>query len=189
MIFISEYSGKADLFDHFGDATDEELQHANIYIGDNIVPLRINNQHDLAPYYPYIISMGGWSKGYAEIHLSSESFIDEEEREHLTWKLEDVKRYWRSCKRKKIPYDIEKATQLISFFGTPNGVEQEIAERVAKSGDKATIDGLHDYMHEYYRKKLLEEMVRLGWDKRHAKFWIWKDWKMLVEEEDNSGTN
>lgn len=172
------------MYDHFGDATDEELQHANIYIGDNIVPLRINNQHDLAPYYPYIISMGGWSKGYAEIHLSKESFIDEEEREHLTWKLEDVKRYWRSCKRKKIPYDIEKATQIISFFGMPNGIEQEIAERVKKDGEKATIDGIHDYMHEYYRNKLLEEMIRLGWDKRVAKYWIWKDWKKAYEEEE-----
>ena len=103
----------------------------------------------------------------------------------MTWKLEDVKRYWRRCKRKKIPFDVEKAAQLISFPGTPNGIEQEIAERVAKNGDKATIDDLHDYMHEYYRKKLLDEMVRLGWDKRQAMYWIWKDWKMLVEDEEN----
>ena len=128
--------------------------------------------------------MGGWSKGYADIHISKESFIDEEEREHLTWKLEDVKRYWRSCKRKKIPYDVEKATQLISFLGTPNGIEQEIAERVEKDGDKATIDGIHDYIHELYRNKLLEEMIRLGWDRRVAKYWIWKDWEKVFREEE-----
>lgn len=128
--------------------------------------------------------MGGWSKGYAEIHISKESYIDEEERDHLQWKLNDVKRYWRSCKRKKIPYDIEKATQIISFFGMSNGIEQEIARRVEKDGDKATIDGIHDYMHEYYRNKLLEEMIRLGWDKRVAKYWIWKDWKKAYEEEE-----
>lgn len=128
--------------------------------------------------------MGGWSKGYAEIHISKESFIDEEEREHLTWKLEDVKRYWRSCKRKKIKFDVEKATQLISFLGTPNGIEQEIAERVEKDGDKATIDGIHDYMHELYRNKLLEEMIRLGWDRRIAKYWIWKDWGKVFREEE-----
>lgn len=128
--------------------------------------------------------MGWWSKGYAEIHISKESFIDAEEREHLTWKLEDVKRYWRSCKRKKIKFDIEKATRLISFFGTPNGIEQEIAGRVAKDGDKATIDGLHDYMHEYYRKKLLDEMVRLGWDEGLATYWIWKDWREVYKEEE-----
>ena len=112
------------------------------------------------------------------------SFIDEEERDHLTWKLNNVKRYWQSCKRKKIPYDIEKATQIISFFGMPNGVEQEIAERVAKDGNKATIDGIHDYMHEYYRNKLLEEMIRLGWDQRVAKYWIWKDWEKVFREEE-----
>ena len=133
--------------------------------------------------------MGGWSKGYAEIHISKESFIDEEEREHLTWKLEDVKRYWRSCKRKKIPYDVEKATQLISFLGTPNGIEQEIAERVEKDGDKATIDGIHDYIHELYRNKLLEEMIRLGWDRRVAKYWIWKDWGKVFREEEAINDN
>ena len=128
--------------------------------------------------------VGSWCHGHAEIRISKESFIDEEEREHLTWKLEDVKRYWRRCKRKKIQYDTEKATQIISFVGVPNGIEQEIAERVAKDGEKATIDGLHDYMHEYYRKKLLDEMVRLGWDKCVAKYWIWKDWRKACKEEE-----
>lgn len=94
-------------------------------------------------------------------------------------------RYWRRCKRNKTPYDVDMAAQSISFPGTPNGIEQEIAERVARDGDKATIDGLRDYMHEYYRKKLLEEMVRLGWDRRRAKYWLWKDWKMLKEDEDD----
>ena len=89
---MSVYSGKADLFDNLGDATDEKLQNSNIYIGDNIIPLRINNQHDLAPYYPYLVAVGSWSDGHAEIHLSTESFIDTDERESLTWKLEDVKR-------------------------------------------------------------------------------------------------
>lgn len=171
------------------DVTDEYLQNSNIYIGDNIIPLRINNQHDLAPYYPYLVGIGSWRDGHAEIRLSTESFIDAEEREHLTWKLEDVKRYWRSCKRKKIPYDVEKAQKLISFFGVPNGIEVEIAERVAEDGDKATIDGLHDYMHEYYRNKLLEEMIRLGWDKFRAKLWIWKDWEKAYEEEEEMNGN
>lgn len=171
------------MYDFLGDATDEYLQNANIHFGNNIIPLRINNQHDLAPYYPYLVGIGGWNNGHAELYISTESYIDEEERDHLQWKLDDVKRYWRSCKRKKIPYDTEKATQIISFFGMPNGVEQEIAKRVAEDGEKATIDGLHDYMHEYYRYKLLDEMIRLGWDKRRAKFWIWRDWQMLIEEE------
>ena len=66
----------------------------------------------------------------------------------------------------------------------PNGVEQEIAKRVAEDGEKATIDGIHDYMHELYRNKLLEEMIRLGWDRRVAKYWIWKDWGKVLREEE-----
>ena len=81
---ISIFSGKCDLYDYLGDATDEELQNANIYIGDNVIPLRINNQHDLAPYYPYLIGIGGWGDGHCNLRISTMSFIDEEERDHLT---------------------------------------------------------------------------------------------------------
>lgn len=171
-----------------GDATDEYLQNSNIYIGDNIIPLRINNQHDLAPYYPYLVGIGSWRDGHAEIRLSTESFIDAEEREHLTWKIENVKRYWRRCKQRKRPYDEDEAAKRISFLREPEDVEREIAKRVAEDGDKATIDGIHDYMHELYRNKLLEEMIRIGWNKRRAMYWIWKDWS-IFKEEDNSGTN
>jgi len=182
---MSVYSGKCDVADYLSDATDEYLQNSNIYIGDNIIPLRINNQHDLAPYYPYLVAIGSWSDGHAEIYLSSESFIDAEEREHLTWKLEDVKRYRRRCKRHKEPYDEDEAAKKISFMKEPEDVEREITRRVKENGDKATINGLHDYIHEYYRKELLEEMLRLGWDKRRAKLWIWKDWSVIKEEDDD----
>lgn len=182
---MSIYSGKCDVADHLSDATDEYLQNANIYIGDNIIPLRINNQHDLAPYYPYIIWFGGWGDGKAELHISTESYIDTNERDHLTWKLNDAKRYWRRCRRKKITYNANEAAQSISFLQEPGDLEREIARRVEADGDKATIEGLHDEIHEYYRKELLKEMLRLGWDKRRARLWIWKDWSVIEEEEDD----
>lgn len=62
-----------------------------------------------------------------------------------------------------------------------------MARRVGEFGDKATIEGLHDGIHEYYRKELFEEMVRLGWDKAKADYWIWGDWsriQRLKEEAD-----
>lgn len=99
-----------------------------------------------------------------------------------------MKRYWRRCKQRKRPYDEDEAAKRISFLREPEDVEREIAKRVAEDGDKATIDGIHDYMHELYRNKLLEEMIRIGWNKRRAMYWIWKDWS-IFKEEDNSGTN
>ena len=181
-VIMSIFSGKCDVFDWFYDKDDEYIKKCKFYTAtDYLVPLRIDNHHDLAPYYPYIVGIGGWNNDHAELYISTESYIDEEERDRLQWKLDDVKRYWRRCKRKKIPYDVEKATQIISFIWTSNGVEQEIAKRVAEDGEKATIDGLHDYIHEHYRYKLLDEMIRLGWDKRYAKWWIWKDIKYLFE--------
>ena len=179
---MSAYSGKCDVADYLSDATDEYLHNAQIYIGDHIVPLRIDNQHDLAPYYPYLVYMGGWSINHHVIHISTESYIDQEERDHLTWKLEDTKKYYRKCKRKKIPYNSEEAARRISFLREPTELEHEIAHRVKSFGEKATINGLHDTMHEYYRNLWLEEMIRLGWDKQQAAYWIWKDWKILVED-------
>lgn len=73
----------------------------------------------------------------------------------------------------------------MSFLQEPGDLEREIARRVEADGDKATIEGLHDEIHEYYRKELLKEMLRLGWDKRRARLWIWKDWSVIEEEDDD----
>ena len=47
-------------------------------------------------------------EGRNKIILSSDSFIDKEEKEWLEWKIEDVFRYWRKCKRKKELFTAEK---------------------------------------------------------------------------------
>lgn len=183
MIFISKYSGKADLFDSFGDYTDEQLQQCSFFIEDNPVPLRINNQHDLAPYYPHLITMGNSNNGIWNCKITRRSFVDIEEEEHLSWKIRDFQKYWRKCNREKKPYIETEAIKKVCWF-QPTEVDEEIAHRVAMYGTKATIDDLHDMIHEHFRNELLNEMINLGWDERRAKYWIWKDWKMLIKRED-----
>lgn len=169
------------MFNHFGDYDDEKLSQCNIYIEDNLVPLRINNHHDLAPYYPHIMIMGSGENGVWNCRITSRSFVDYEEEERLNWKLRDFNKYRKKCKRNKIPYIESEAIKECCYL-QPTDVDKEIAHRVGLYGDKATIDGIHDDMHEYYRNKLLEEMIRLGWEERTAKYWIWKDWRCLVED-------
>lgn len=178
---MSMYSGKCDVADCYDDRSDEYLRKSDFYLGDCIVPLRINSQKDLAPFYPYLVSCASWSKERATVRMTEDSFIDREEREHLGWKLRDLQKYRRKCKRDKIPYVEEEALKKITLF-EPTDIDREIARRVGKYGDKATIDGLHDSLHEYYRNSLFEKMVELGWDKKTADYWIWKDWNRIHEK-------
>lgn len=184
MIIISIYSGRFDVSDTFADRDDDFIKNSCIYLGDNPIPLQIENHHDLAPYYPYLIATMGSDGDKSICRLSDRSFVDAEEEEHLTWKLKDFKRYYRKCKRLKMVYEIDSAIKDVCYFA-PDTADREIAKRVFLYGEKATIDGLHDAVHEHYRKTLFDEMVRLGWDERTAGYWIWKDWRYLIKQEGN----
>ena len=163
-----------DVYDVIGDKTDDYLLDSNIYVGDSLIPLRIGGQYDLAPYYPYLVSSVLWAQNCCDIRFSAESYIDIREREGLTWKLDKVKNYWRTCKQKKEQYDIESAIHEIVFLGESDGDEYDIANRVYLDGENADIDGLHDIVCECYREKLFKEMIWLGWDDKAAETWIWK---------------
>ena len=91
-----------------------------------------------------------------------------------------MKKYYRKCKRMKIPYDMDEAVKQSSLF-TSSDIDREIAKRVGEQGNKATIDGLRLLLHDYYRKELFTEMVRLGWSKEQADYWIWNDVKRLYK--------
>lgn len=182
---MSKFSGKCDVYDSFGDLDEKALKNTDFYLGDNPVPLRIETQHDLAPYYPYLTAIMSWSKDHRRRFcvLGERSFIDAEEEEHLGWRLRDLKKYYRRCKRNKIAYIVDEALAKVCLF-PPRDSELELAKRVEMYGDKATLEGVHDEMHEYYRNALLKEMIRLGWNERKAKYWIWKDWRMLIDGKD-----
>ena len=187
---MSIFSGKCDVFDWFYDKDDGYIKKCKFYTAnDYLVPLRIDSHHDLAPYYPYIVVMGGGDSEGRVIHLSTESFIDIEEREHLEWKLREFKKYWRKCKKLKKPYVEEEALKHVCSFA-PSKSDKMIARRVREDGNKTIIYGIHDDTHNHYRKILYDKMIELGWNKRYAKWWIWKDIKYLFEgDSDESGTD
>jgi hypothetical protein len=171
----------------YGDYTDEQLQNSRFYIGRNPVPLRIDTQKDLAPYYPFLIAVAAYDKGSATVIFSEESFIDREEREHLGWKLRDLKKYWRKCKRNEVPYIPQEAATHISWPQDPHPEDLTLAERVGKFGEKATTDGVHDFIHYYYRSELFEEMIRLGWNKYTADMWIYNDFAGYKKRREDRG--
>lgn len=164
---MSRFSGKCDCYDSLiaiNQYTEEELiNNVTIYVGDNVNPLKITRKEDLIPYYPYIISTACFNNKERKsiIHLSSESYVDIEERELLKWNLESVLKYYRKCKRKKIEFDEDDFFSTYGFCADINTMKKLI-KRVKENGKKATFEGLHLQHKDYYRQQLVDEMIVNG---------------------------
>lgn len=172
---MSRFSGKCDVYDSLVMIREvKDFTKVKIYAADNeVIPLRINSQKDLIPYYPYLtLVMCGDSEGNTVIHLSKKSFVDAEEEDILSWRLSELKKYYRRCKRNKVPYDKAEALKLITYFVyNPSSYSEELVNRVAEQGEKATINGIHLPSHDHMRKKLYDEMISAGYPDGVAYRW------------------
>lgn len=175
---MSKFSGKCDVYDVLGDATEEHLRNSDFYIrtsDEREHHLKINNQKDLAKYYPYLTGCMYGSKGRHVVILSSRSFIDSEEAEFIEWTKNDLLKYYRKCKRTKKPYTADEALKAACSFwgGNFDDWEIELAKRIEKDGEKVNVKGIHRPMHDYYREQWFEKMVELGYTEDEADRWIY----------------
>ena len=181
---MSQFCGKCDFYDGFvdigGDGDEEKvkenLKHLKLYVyGKDGRDHRVKSDtiKDIAKYYPYLEGVMSYSKetGY-DIRLSSDSFIDQEEREHIRWYVRDVLKYWRKCKRNKKPFVVDECIESLHWMN--DNILRTVAERVAKDGDKAEFDDIHDSLPEYYRRRWFEELVRVGYTEFEAYNWCFK---------------
>lgn len=184
VIIISKYSNKCDLYDVLVDIREiTDFSKVKIYAANNsIVPLRIDSQKDLMPYYPYIVAISiSNSDGTQIIHLSEGSYVDIEEQERLTWDLDTLKRYYRRQKRRHEPFDSDEALKKICFFdSTPEYYKKELVNRVKELGEKATIEDIHIPFMDTMRQWLYEDMVAAGWNDDRAYEWCF-GWRRLWE--------
>lgn len=190
VIVVSIYSGKCDVYDSLvmiNDITD--FSNVRIYASDNhIIPLRIDSQKDLIPYYPYLVVMMSSIKDEEiSVHLSEKSYVDTEEEERLQWRLNQLKKYYRRCKRNHEPYDEKEAIKKICIWDTAEEYETELVNRVKLSGEKATYIGVHIPMFDEMRKKLYDEMISAGYNKFESKLWCfgWRDIDELLKDDEN----
>lgn len=182
-------SGKCDFSDTvelYG--ADKILNNYKIYAAHNdVIPLKFEKPADLIAYYPYLVATmySDNSEGRGVILLSERSFIDVEEEETLTWRMNAVKAVYRRCKRQKKPFDRKAAAKAVSYWneGTTK-CEEEIIDRVEKFGERATVEGIHDAWHDQMRKEWYELMVDNGWDKQTAYRWVygWERYLTRVDE-------
>ena len=180
---MSKYSGKCDFADTveiMAERCGKEifLSKYKVYFGDNFLPLAMNEPRDVIPYYPYLVgAMGSSKEDGGNIYLSTRSFVDTEEEKTINWYLQDILKYWRRCKRKKIPFEKEEAHNHI-ILGFDQELENELIDRVALYGDKTSIDGIHLKLHDSYRKELYDDMIAAGFEEDKTYRWCygWRRW-------------
>ena len=176
---MSKFSGRCDCFDVLmGIREITDFSKVKVYIGQELVPLRIDSYKDLVPYFPYlVVTQTGDGKGNMIVRLSIKSCVDTEEAELLLIELNHIKKYYRKCKREKTEYIEEEALRRISWM---DGSEylKELVKRVKEYGEKATIDEIHIPSYERDRQNLYEEMLRVGWTEDQAYRWCfgWGRW-------------
>lgn len=174
---MSKFSGKCDVYDSIvmiREATDLSRYKFYIWVGDRYHKLDIKDFKDLSKYYPYLIGVMVADKEGATVVLSQNSFIDTEEREHIGWYLRDALAAYKRAKRKHETFSAEKYCD--EYIWEPNKeLKRIVAERVERDGLNANIDGLHDRIHNHFRKEWYEEMVRLGWSEVEAERWVYPD--------------
>ena len=180
---MSKFCGKCDFYDGFvaircdGDEEKvaEELKKLRLYVrGKDGREHRVKSDtiKDIAKYYPYLEAiMHGTEEGMTVI-LSSDSFIDIEEKEHRQYKINDVLKYWKKCKREKKTFVEEEC--LEKLWWTKDDSLKEIVHRIAEKGNKAEFDDIHMPMWEYNRRRWFEEMVNVGYSENEAYAWCFK---------------
>ena len=97
---ISKFTGKCDFCDdcEMIHNPQEIIEKSKIYLSDARV--MIKEEKDLIPYYTHLIASASYNKEKGNvIHLSRDSFINFEEREHLSWKIQDIISTFRKAKK------------------------------------------------------------------------------------------
>lgn len=181
---MSQFSGKCDFYDHLciycetEDDFEKLLAISEIKINSKDGRehlLRVKTIKDAVKYYPYLITLGCFSKEKHSFVLSSSSFIDREEKEHLQYDIDAVFRYWRKCKRKKIKFDEDACFDKVSWGFRNEETLREIIHRVAENGNKAEFNDIHKPIWENMRKRWYEEMVKYGYSKFEAFCWCFNE--------------
>lgn len=163
---MGRFSGKCDFEDMCEIHNVDNILKSNVYIDWNIIPLKFETEKDLIPYYPYIVSLSSTTNGVGEIRLTTESYVDRQERESLEFYTKECQRYMNKCKRKK------EIINLDYFNNQYNkNTYREILIRLMDKTKEFNLDGIYLPMAERYRKELYNEMVKNSWDENRSKQW------------------
>ena len=167
---MSQFSGKCDVCDFFGDYTDEQLQKLSFYIlaDDRKFKLSITNQKDLALYYPNLVMM----------FVNNEAFITtrpyfEEQQDNLIDIATKLCMYY--VRRNKELTDFEPYYYKIIYSFCKETYTKNKAKwlRLLSAKTNEYLQN-HDMVliNSYYRNEWYKELINLGYDANFAEKWV-----------------
>ena len=128
----------------------EIIEKSKIYLGDARV--MIKEEKDLIPYYTHLIASASYNKEKGNvIHLSRDSFINSEEREHLSWKIQDIIFTFRKAKKEKIDVTLDYVKSQKYYWG--NGEDfiwSALIDKIKNNMDLIKVHFPKDYRECYY---------------------------------------
>lgn len=141
---MSKFTGKCDFYDwcFMISKPEEVLKKAKIYYGDAIV--FIKSEKDLFPYATHLIASMASSEEGQSIHLSRNSFIDDEERSSLSWRVRDCILLARKAKKEKVEFNIDYVMNKVTDFAPDRNVYLQIVNILNKNPDVVKFHFLKD---------------------------------------------
>lgn len=173
---MSRFSGKCDIYDTLIEihGIDDNYDWSKLEMYHEDEKLDIKSIKDLVPYYPYLTAVMCSNRDKIYIRLSQTSFVDRHEREMMNIRLNDVKKYYRKCKRNKTEFIPEEVVKKYSMWGSDN-IYLELAKRVKEHPYTQNISGIHSNMAQWYRQELYEEMIKYGYDEDYSRKWCYHE--------------
>lgn len=163
---MSIYSGQFDVYDYFYDKNDDDILNTKVYIGNNIISLRINSRKDLVPYYGHgiIICLNN------SITITDYSLIDEESNDIIEYYQKNIIRFLKNSKRKNIKVDKDYFNDrpLLSFN---REIYIEIFHRLLDNN--MYISDIHTNMWKICKEELYDEMIKEGYDEKQSLIWCY----------------
>ena len=172
------------------------IEKSKIYLGDAIV--MIKEEKDLIPYYTHLVASACYDEENGNvIHLSRDSFINFEEREHLSWKIRDLIYAFRIAKKEKVEVTLDYLKSKKYYLGyTENFIWSALIDKMKHNTDLIKVhlpkdyrecsyfiaewlipnyfNGIHDSMHNRYREEFIKFTQENGYGDGIYHPIIWK---------------
>lgn len=129
---MSKWTGKSDFADwcEMHNNPEDIVKYGEVYLGN--AKCEIKDEKDLVPYYTNLIAMMVCNKEpkHQVIHLSQNSFIDNEEADFLVWKIIESIKVARKAKKEKVPFTYEYLKNKIYEADVEEVVYKQIIEQI-----------------------------------------------------------